>query len=474
MHELPLKRLSISLLWKLLFAFSLVVAVSVITVSWLANRAADREVRQYLQHGGLSAESQMAEQLAAYYQGRQSWDAVGAWFSAQDDSFPKGDGKGRGQGAGSPAQADWILLDAEQQVVFGLEDEQGTSLSAAEFESATIIQVEGEIVGYVMRGPSSTSIPGQELLERVNHSIWISALIAGLAAIAIGCLFALAFIRPIRELTRASRMLEQGDLGQRVQVRSGDELGALSATFNQMAESLERAGEMRREMTADIAHELRNPLAIMQARIEAMLDQVYPLTQENLAPVLQQVQLLNRLVEDLRTLALADAGNLTLERVPVNVAAFVRKGVEPYAIQSEQQAIELIVDVECEDCWVLMDPLRMQQVLNNLLGNAIRHTPQGGWIQLKLEGKTAGGMARLRVMDSGDGIPSESIELVFSRFHRADRGRDRRSGGTGLGLAIARKLVEAHGGRIWATNHAQGGAEFILELALIDAPDGRS
>jgi signal transduction histidine kinase len=230
-----------------------------------------------------------------------------------------------------------------------------------------------------------------------------------------------------------------------------------------MAESLERAEQSRRAMTADIAHELRNPLAVQRANLEAMQDGVYPLTAEGLEPVLEQNRLLTRLVEDLRTLALADAGQLALERTSTDIVGLVRRVVERFNPTASARQVSLRLDFpEAALLPLPLDPLRVEQILGNLLSNALRYTPDGGQISLSLAA-TPGG-ATLSVRDSGPGIPPEALPHLFERFYRADKARSREGGGSGLGLAIARQLAEAHGGTLTAANHPQGGALFLLNL----------
>ncbi|OGO68760.1 MAG: hypothetical protein A2Z37_14900 [Chloroflexi bacterium RBG_19FT_COMBO_62_14] len=250
-------------------------------------------------------------------------------------------------------------------------------------------------------------------------------------------------------------------------VRSKDEIGELSAAFNRMAENLERADSLRREMTADIAHELRNPLAVMQAQLEAIIDGLYPTEPGSLGPVLEQSTLLNRLVEDLRTLALADAGQLTLERVRVDLRHSLVQSTDNYRAQAEKAGVRLKLEVPDDEITAKVDPGRIEQVLGNLLGNAIRHSPPGSEIRLRLQPVGFDRAAIIEVADRGEGIPPEALPNIFERFYRADRGRDRSRGGSGLGLAIARQLVEAHGGSISAANRDGGGAEFRVELPAV-------
>jgi len=247
-------------------------------------------------------------------------------------------------------------------------------------------------------------------------------------------------------------------------------VAVLGRSFNQMAESLQQAQASRRAMTADIAHELRTPLSVQRAHLEAIQDGVYPLTVENLAPILEQNYLLTRLVEDLRTLALAEAGQLTLERKPTDFVELVQRNVERFAPQAaaHQVAISLEGTAALSEKLILsLDSARVEQILGNLLTNALRYTQSGGRIGLTLHREEH--QVRLEVLDSGPGIPEESLPHIFERFYRADRSRSRSEGGSGLGLSIARQLAQAHGGALTAENAKDGGALFILTL-----PDERN
>jgi signal transduction histidine kinase len=215
-------------------------------------------------------------------------------------------------------------------------------------------------------------------------------------------------------------------------------------------------------MTADIAHELRNPLAVLQARIEGILDGIYPPSPENLELILDQNRVLTRLVEDLRTLALADAGQLSLDRVPCDLGSLIGRSLDNFRAQAQASGVRLLS--EAQSLAVLADPIRLEQVLGNLLSNALRHTPEGGEVVVGCRPTAAGKTAILEVGDSGEGIAEEALPLIFERFYRGDRSRSRSEGGTGLGLAIARKIVEAHGGTIRAGNRPAGGALFTVEL----------
>jgi signal transduction histidine kinase len=276
----------------------------------------------------------------------------------------------------------------------------------------------------------------------------------------------------VQVLTKAAARLAQGDLSQRVEVHGKDELADLGQAFNQMADSLGQAQASRKAMTADIAHELRNPLAVQRAHLEALQDGLYPSTPENLQPILDQNLLLSRLVDDLRTLALADAGQLRLERIPTDVIDLVERNVERFNPQAAMRAIDLSVEsaenLKSNPPVLNLDPARLEQILGNLLSNALRHTPDGGKIIVRTA--RSNGVVQIRIADNGPGIPEDDLPHIFERFYRADRSRSRSEGGSGLGLTIARQLAEAHGGALTAANAPEGGAVFTLSLPDTASP----
>jgi len=455
----------LSLATKFLGAFVIVVLVAMMTVSFLANRSAEREVRGFMFRGGMTDAQGVVAELAAFYQGRGSWTGVEALFGRAGEQAGMGPHEG-GPSITAIIRPEIKLTDSKGRVLHS-SSIIAAVLPADQLHNASPIVVNQAVVGYVIIRAGSGMPATQDLVKGVNRAIWLAAVLAGGVALLLGGALTVGLLRPVRALTAAARDLASGNLQRRVPITSRDELGDLSSAFNHMAEALERAERLRREMTADVAHELRNPLAVMQARVEAIQDGVYPATPENLQAVLDQTRLLNRLVDDLSTLALADAGQLHLERKPTDLAALVRNVVESYRPQADLAGIRLATTSTLEgSSELLLDPARVEQILGNLLSNAIRHTPSGGEILVRVERRKGDKKVAVEVLDSGEGIPPDSLPFVFERFYRADRGRGRQEGGTGLGLAIARKLAEAHGGALEAANRREGGARFTLSLPL--------
>ena len=266
----------------------------------------------------------------------------------------------------------------------------------------------------------------------------------------------------------AANAIARGEQSRRAPVGSSDELGDLAASFNQMAEALARQEATRQRFIADVAHELRTPLAVLQAEIEALQDGITQPNSERLASLHEETALLNRLVEDLRTLSLADGGELKLELAETAPGDVLRRGVLAMSEAAARAGVSLALDLESDLPLVVADRDRITQVVTNLLSNAIRHTPSGGEVRVRASAKRHN--LQVEVRDSGSGIPPDSLPVIFDRLYRVDPSRSRSSGGSGLGLAIAQQLVRAHGGEIWAANNAGAGATVAFTLPLVARP----
>lgn len=247
--------------------------------------------------------------------------------------------------------------------------------------------------------------------------------------------------RPMNNLIVAARRIESGDYSAQVPEWGSPDIRSVARAFNSMSARLKKMDEQRRDFLADVTHELRTPLSVIRGQAEAISDGVYPADAAHLAPILDATETLDRLVEDLRTLVLTDAGNLTLNKEPTDLGALVRDAVESFRSQAEAAGVSLTIDVSGNIPTVDVDPARIRQVISNLLSNAIRHTPAGGSVKVAVA--AAGEQVTLTITDSGEGIPPELLPHVFERFVK---GPD--SQGSGLGLAIAHEIVAAHGGNL--------------------------
>jgi signal transduction histidine kinase len=303
-----------------------------------------------------------------------------------------------------------------------------------------------------------------EFIDRTNRILLYGALIGAVIALLVGIFLSRTLTRPIRELTRATHAVSEGDLSQQVPVRSNDELGELAQAFNKMSSELSRSVNARKQMTADIAHELRTPLSLILGHAEAVHDGVLPPSTENFEIIREEATRLEHLVNDLRILSLADAGELPIAPQMIEPQRLLQEVAAIYHYQTQRKNITLDLDITSPLSNIEVDPGRMTQVLTNILDNALRHTPEGGRITLSANDANADEQVELAIKDSGPGLKPEDIERIFDRFYRTDSSRQREDGGSGLGLAIARSIVQAHGGQLSAESEMGKGLKVIIRL----------
>jgi signal transduction histidine kinase len=346
------------------------------------------------------------------------------------------------------------------------EDRVGTTLSAEEIAAGIkIVDDEQRRIGTLFLAVEDPLLGPEE--EAFLASAKRSALLGGGIASGVALLLAIFLISqvlsPLRLLTRATERIAHGDLSQRVALRARDEFGRLGESFNRMIENLQRSETLRQTMTADIAHELRTPVTIIQGNLEAILDGIYTPDAKTIAPIYEETLHLGHLIDDLRDLALAEAGELRLNKEPTDLAALVSQVVE--TVNSSLEGGPQLSSTSAKGLpEVTLDPKRIRQVLANLLSNAVRFTPEKGEVHIEVVHENEG--VEVRVTDTGPGIPPKDLPHLFERFYRGDRARSRASGGSGLGLAIAKQWVEAHGGMIRAENVEDGGARFTIRLPI--------
>ena len=267
---------------------------------------------------------------------------------------------------------------------------------------------------------------------------------------------------PLANVMTAADAVAEGDLSVRVPERGPGEFRRLSESFNRMVDELARADQQRRNMTADVAHELRTPIHILRGNLEGILDGVYEATPEQIEMMLDETSLLTRLVDDLQTISLAEAGQLPLHLAPVNISELLEDVKTSFSAQAEEAGINLTVDVDDADLTVDADAGRLDQVLSNLVGNALRYARADTCLCLQAE--SSPNHVRLRIRDEGQGIPPEDLPFIFDRFYKSDKSRNREKGGSGLGLAIAKQLIQLHGGTIKVESEVGEGTTFIIDL----------
>jgi two-component system, OmpR family, sensor histidine kinase BaeS len=319
-----------------------------------------------------------------------------------------------------------------------------------------------------LAGSARVQLPEPGLLPRdvafrrsINQLLLAAGIAAGLAALALGAVMARRVTTPARELTRAARALAAGDRTRRLTVERGDEFGEMAAAFNRMASELETEDRLRRGFAADVAHELRTPLMILRGEIEALEDGLVEATPAALASLREETLRLARLVDDLDTLAKADAAEFTLAREPTSLADVLHDTVAALTGPADERGVRVESAAEPE-LVVEGDPARLSQVVGNLLANAVQLTPAGGVVRVRAYGSDDA--AVVEVADTGPGIPEDELDHIFDRFYR---GRLARAGGSGIGLTVVRQLVEAHGGTVTAANRPSGGATFAVRLPLL-------
>lgn len=492
-------------LWlKLMAAFVLVILIGAIVDAVLVSRATSGQFNRYVTQSGQAWVQRLAPLVAEHYADTGSWQGVearlvapwgGRMGMAITQATPTGEDAGMmGRGmmygrmmtehvrAGTMTGDMWtamgirlLLADAQGVVVADtVSISAGTELAPAVLAAGIPVLVNDQPVGTLLAMPLGADVatPASDFLSAVNRSTWLASLAAGGVALLFGLLVFRQIVMPVRTVTAAAQRIAAGQLEQHVPVMSQDEIGRLAAAFNQMVDALAHDQQLRRTMIADIAHELRTPLSVIQANLEAMLDGVLPADLQEIASLHDEATILARLVTDLRLLSLADAGQLKLERAPTDLSKVVEKAVAHLQLQAETNAVIIATEVSPTLPLVQVDADRIGQVLGNLLSNALRYTPAGGRITVRALAqmeRNAGSVVVVKVTDTGSGIPSADLPYVFDRFYRADKSRNRTSGGSGIGLAIVKQLVEAHGGRVAAQPNVAGqGVTFTFTLPALE------
>ncbi|MBP7687452.1 MAG: HAMP domain-containing protein, partial [Thermoflexales bacterium] len=384
-------------------------------------------------------------------------------------SHQGGQGTGSGAGSGGRGRPPLLLADANGLVIYDERNERvGTSFSAAELATTLPITTNNQIAGYLLLGAQGrgTLTPNeQNFLDQLRGTLIVAAVIAAGLGIAIGLLMSRTLAAPLSKLSGAARAFAAHQWDQRVVVNGTQEMADVATAFNDMADSLQQAEVLRRNLMADVAHELRTPLTVIQGNLRAILDGVYPLEREEIATLYDETRLLQRLVDDLRELALAEAKQLKLNTLPIDLRPLIESTTGNFGAAAEAQQITLSARLPADLPLVQADADRVGQVIRNLVGNALRHTSANGSILIEVTPEVE--RVRVRVIDSGEGIPLEDLPHVFDRFYRGDRSRARSSGGSGLGLAITKSLIEAMGGAIGVESQSGAGSTFWFTLPNI-------
>ncbi len=437
---------------KLILAFLLVSLLSTVVIVGFTRIATNREFNKFVSN---KYQADLVNELATYHQEHQTWEGIENLYD-------------RGHDGGRPlffsiADPNGIII------VGGMGHHPGEIVRPDEFNAGAPIQVDRETVGILLLNtPPNRNPLEDEFIRRLSQSIYLSAIGTILIAFILGAILSRTITRPIRELTKATHEMADGKFGQQVPVRSRDEIGELASSFNKMNDDLARSFNLRKQMTADIAHELRTPLSLIIGHAEAVHDGVLPPSKENFEIIREEADRLEQLVNDLRTLSLADAGELSVEFQPVEINKLLGDIQSHYLVPFNQKRITLDLEPAPVILRANLDPIRFSQVLMNILDNALRYTPEEGHVAISI--KQNGDQAEITIQDSGGGVTPEDAAHLFDRFYRADASRTRDSerdaGGSGLGLAIAKSIVEMHKGKIWAESETGEGLKVIIQLPV--------
>ena len=427
---------------KLILAFLVISLISLIFAGVLTRTLTNTTFQRYI---NVQDETRVVEIFANYYQEK------GSWLNVRETIDRRYVG-----------MIPFTLLDTNGRVLYGKENNMMSTMMG---ENKLPIEIDGNIVGYLIISDLHSKMmrPTEDaFLKRIDNIFSYSIIGTTVLALVLGLFLSRYLMRPIRELTAATRAVADGDMEQVVPVRSNDELGELADSFNRMNKQLARSMNVRRQMTADIAHELRTPLSVIIGHADGIHDGVLPLSMETVEIIRDEATRLEGLVEDLRTLSLSDAGELSLTKELLSPATLLNDAKQLFSMRALQKEITLKVAADENLPNIQADPARMMQVLGNIIENAIRHTPESGEIILRAEEKDAS--IQISVQDSGEGLAAEEATHIFDRFYRADPSRQRESGGSGLGLAISKSIVEGHGGRIWAESKPGQGLTVNITL----------
>ena len=442
-----------SLALKLTLAFLFVSLIGAVLAAYIIQQRTQSEFDRFLFD---LDQSNLVNFLGEYYETEGNWKQVGEVI----EGLPGPTGMQH-----NPAmRMQFSLLNQNGRVVYGSIGRMGAKVK--NYQEGVPIEADGQVVGLLIANQmprfQPPASPENTFLKNVNQSILLSALISVIIALFLGAILARTLTRPLRELTKATKIVAGGDLGYQVEVRSRDEIGELATSFNDMSADLAKSNQARRQMTADIAHDLRTPLSVILGYTEALSDSKLEGSAHIYSVMHQEAGHLQHLIDDLRTLSLADAGELPLNIQEVSPLALLERSAAAFKPQADHGDISLRVDAEANLPLIHVDPERMAQVLGNLVNNALRYTPAGG--QVQLTASSGQGCVYLHVKDNGAGIAAEDLPHVFNRFYRGSKSR-LHNGEAGLGLSIAKSLIETQGGTIIVESETGTGSTFTMRFS---------
>ena len=472
---------------KILLAQVVAVALALIVVTVITRASLNQGFKAFLERQEATVLQTLAPVLTEFYESRESWDSLRnnpqnwqrIWRLSrsqqggpQQGSLRQRGGRLREEARPPPGAQPLRWMGPPDRVSLRerlfLLDENHSRIAGAKILSLEGITLEaitfdGQEVGWIGFTPMGTVLPpdAEHFLDRQIRITAISLAVALVIAAALAFLLARNVSRPVRRLGSTVRELSRGEYSARARVETRDEIGDLAAHVNQLAVTLEKNRTARQRWMADIAHELRTPVAILKGEIEALADGVRQADERMSTSLREEVEHLSTLIDDLQTLALSDAGALNIQKTSVDLSQLVGQCVDSY--RDRLSARQLTVDLQVTEGVVLAaDQQRLRQLLHNLLENSSRYVTQAGQVSVSL---TRGqSWVRLVVEDTGPGLESEQLDHLFERFYRVESSRSRSSGGTGLGLSICKNIVEAHGGSIRAEHSAMGGLKLQIVL----------
>jgi signal transduction histidine kinase len=438
-----------SLRLKILISMIAITVLGIVITAMIASRSISGGFRAYSQLRFGRRGAPFVQILAGQYLQNDNWNDVQPLI----------------QSLGQAMNERVLLVNSNGQVV-GDSDSTMVGKNMADntpMANSFPIVVNRSIIGRLIIDPFSvSSAQDTQFLASINHSVFLGTLVVVIIAVIVTIILSRTIIHPVEQLTSAAIQLEKGNLDTRVNVRSSDEVGKLAQAFNNMAETLSKLEELRRNMVSDIAHELRTPLSNIRGYLEAVKDGLVHPDKSLIENLYEETMILNRLVNDLQDLAQADAGYLRLEQQIQAVKPLIEAAVELSRPAMDAHKIELSLEIEPSLPPVYVDEQRITQVLRNLLNNAINYTPDHGKITISAIARE--NVVQFAVTDTGPGIAPDQLPLIFERFYRADPSRARSTGGSGLGLAIVKKLIDLHGGQVWAESQPGLGAKFFFTL----------
>ena len=460
-----------SLQFRLLVAFTLVILVAVGVVYFFVSQTTGGEIHRYGERSEQARFGRVAFELHRYYRERGDWEGIQPYVEQWESLYGRR----------------IILTDSSGVVVA---DSQGELLGQQYHPDKSGMRLpppwEGELLGqqyhpdkpgmhlpppwegssvgtfYISPEPSAVFPSPLSLSHAISRFLLWGALLAATVALLLTFFLSRRISAPVKALTLAARQLGHGNLCQRVQSKEKGEVGELAQAFNAMAENLERGEQLRRNMIADTAHELRTPLSNLKGYLEAIHDGVVKPDPDGIRSLDEEANLLSRLVDDLQELSLAEAGELKLDCQMEDFIKLLKRTAAVRQSQATAKGVLISADLPKKLPLVNIDSRRLSQVLLNLIDNAISHTPQGGIITVSA--RQLDNWLEVSVEDTGEGIPAEDLPNVFERFYRVDKSRARATGGTGLGLAIAKYFVEAHNGRIQVQSELGKGSRFTFTI----------